>query len=99
MWRLLLGLFLVAHGFVHPWLWAFPRANNTPPQGDSWLLHGLFGMGSSDHTITAVVAWTATAALILAGLLVWFGTKAGNRLPSRGPSREPLRSASFSSLG
>ena len=24
MWRFSLGLFLMAHGFVHPWTWAFP---------------------------------------------------------------------------
>ena len=73
MWRFSLGLFLMAHGFVHPWTWAFPGSGSSTPQGSSWLLHGVFGLETTDRTLTATIAWIATVALMLAGLLVWFG--------------------------
>jgi hypothetical protein len=64
------GVFLLAHAFVHPWLWAFPSAGNDPPQGESWLLHGVFGMGSAAQSTTAVIAWAATVLFAVAGVVL-----------------------------
>jgi hypothetical protein len=64
------GLFLLAHAFVHPWLWAIPTGGNEPPQGDSWLLDGVFGIGSAAQTATAVIAWAATASFTVAGMML-----------------------------
>jgi hypothetical protein len=66
----LAGLFLLAHAFVHPWLWAFPTEGEEPPQGESWLLHDVFGFGSGAQTATAVLAWAATASFAIAGVML-----------------------------
>jgi hypothetical protein len=67
MWRLMLGLFLVAHGLVHLAVWALPTGGTDQPFDPhrSWLLGGL-GKGP-DHWISTALAITAAAFFIAAG--------------------------------
>ncbi len=60
MLRILLGLFVVAHGLVHLAVWGPPPSGNTPMQtARSWLL--------GDVRPLAVGLASATAALLAAG--------------------------------
>ena len=70
MWRLILGLFLIAHGLVHAGIWLAPL----PSGGDgvpfdpkhSWLINGLFG-GDAMRVLSILLAAAAALGFVLGG--------------------------------
>jgi hypothetical protein len=77
VWRVLLGLFLVAHGLIHAAIWVTPKPTDpkAPPfdASRSWLLNAL-GVGESGaRALRVVLALAATAGFAAAGLAVLFG--------------------------
>lgn len=70
MWRLILGLFFIAHGLIHAAMWLPPL----PQGGDgvpfdpkhSWLLNGLVG-ADPVRVLSIVLAAVAAAGFVLGG--------------------------------
>lgn len=68
VFRVLLGAFLVAHGLVHVAMWA-PRYDPEKAPFDasrSWLI-------GDRRTFAKILAFSAAAALVVAGLSLWVG--------------------------
>ena len=73
MWRMLLGLFLVAHGLIHAAIWATPKSADAPfDAARSWLLNGLGTGAPTVRTISVVLALIATLGFVTAGLGLLF---------------------------
>ena len=67
--RIVIGLFVVAHGLVHPLLSIVPDDKvEDAPAGSMWSKSWLFGEGRFAKTVNYVLSGLAALALLLAGL-------------------------------
>ena len=65
----LIGLFIIAHGLVHPILAFSPTPDSDPPEvGGYWAKSWLLGDGSSTKTMIYIGSTIACVLLVLAGL-------------------------------
>jgi hypothetical protein len=86
MWRVVLGLFLVAHGLVHAGIWTTPKPATGKARpfdpASSWLLDRLGASQRSAHMVSVVLALVAAAGFVVGGLgllvhAAWWGAVAG----------------------
>ena len=85
MTRLLLAGFLIAHGLVHPAIYATPKDPSEPPPFDpshSWALSHTHVAAAPIHLASVALAWVAAAGYTVAGIAlgldagVWAGIAA-----------------------
>lgn len=73
MTRLLLAGFLIAHGWIHPAIYAIPKKPGDSPPFDpshSWALSAAHVEEGTSRTLAVGLAWLTAVLLVVAGVIL-----------------------------